>query len=210
MKTKQFKSIVLMTMPAALLALTSCSSTEEEAKGGIQSGSTTETVKGVPGGTLMNTHQINAKVTSVDSLNRHITIQTEDGKSRVIKAGPEVRNFNQLQVGDRVSATLVEQLVVFMRRPGEAGAALPPAGRQTTVTVAPEGAKPATVMADTIEVTAKVVGMDANSKQASLMFPDGTVRIVKVRPDVDMSKAKIGDEVVIRSTEDLAIKVEKP
>lgn len=196
-------------MPAAVLALTSCSSTDE-GRGGVQSTSTMETTKGVPGGSVVETHQLNATVTGIDAINRRITLETMDGNTRVIKAGPEVRNFNQIQVGDKVKATLVEQLVVFMRRPGEESAAQAPTSRQTTVTVAPVGAKPAVMAADTIEVTAKVVGINQQNREASLQFPDGTVRIVKVRPDVDMTKAKLGDEVVIRSTEDMAIKVERP
>jgi hypothetical protein len=209
MKAKQLRIIVLSAMPAAVLAFTSCSSTDE-GRGGVQSTSTTETTKGVPGGSMVNTHQLNATVTGIDAINRRVTLETMDGNTRVIKAGPEVRNFNQIQVGDKVRATLVEQLVVFMRRPGEESTAQAPTSRQTTVTVAPAGEKPAVMAADTIEVTAKVVGINQKNREASLQFPDGTVRIVKVRPDVDMTKAKLGDEVVIRSTEDMAIKVERP
>ena len=47
-------------------------------------------------------------------------------------------------------------------------------------------------------------------RKATLLFPDGTSHTFKVRPDVDMTKQSVGDEVVIRTTEAVAISVEKP
>jgi hypothetical protein len=203
MKTKYLKIVAISALPAALLAVTSCSSSP---KGGVQSTSTTQTKKGVPGGSVVNTHKTTATVVAVDALTRRITLQTGDGRTEVVKAGPEVANFNQIQVGDKVNVTLTEQLVVFLQR-GDSGGS---GSRESTVAVAPAGAKPGVVMADTIETSAKVVGLDQKQRVATLQFPDGTIRSVTVRPDVDMTNAKLGDTVVIRSTEAMAVRVEKP
>ena len=46
--------------------------------------------------------------------------------------------------------------------------------------------------------------------QATLQFEDGSTRTVAVRPDVDLGKRKVGDTVVLRLTEALAMRVEKP
>jgi Cu/Ag efflux protein CusF len=72
------------------------------------------------------------------------------------------------------------------------------------------GAKPGVLMANTVEVTAKVEAIDLEHRKATLRFPDGKSKTFKVRKDVDMTKAKLGDEVVFRTTEALAITVEKP
>ncbi len=45
---------------------------------------------------------------------------------------------------------------------------------------------------------------------ATLQFPDGKAKTFVVRPDVDLTKANLGEEVVIRATEALAVVVEKP
>ncbi len=45
---------------------------------------------------------------------------------------------------------------------------------------------------------------------ATLQFPDGKAKNFVVRPDVDLTKVKLGEEVVIRATEALAVVVEKP
>ena len=65
-------------------------------------------------------------------------------------------------------------------------------------------------MASTVEVTGKVEAIDLAHRKATLRFPDGTTTTFKVRKDVDMTKGRIGDEVVFRTTEALAISVEKP
>ena len=201
MKTKLQKFATIAIMPAAMLALTSCSSTPQ--------GEGTTMVaaqKGVPGGVIVDTYKVTATVTAVDAASRKVTLTMADGAKTTVKAGPEVVNFDQIQVGDQVKATVAEQLVVFVRKNGE------PAndGEAAAVALAPVGAKPGVVMANTVEVTAKVEAIDLGRRKATLRFPDGQSKTFRVRPDVDMTKAKLGDEVVIRTTEAVAISVEKP
>ena len=191
----------LALLPAAMLAFASCST-----KPNGESATTVATQKGVPGGTVVETHKITATVTAIDAASRHVTLVTRDGTKTTFKAGPEVVNFNQIQVGDQVKATVAEQLVVFVRKSGE-----PPSdGEAAVVALAPVGAKPGVLMANTVEVTAKVEALDLEHRKATLRFPDGSAKTFKVRKDVDMTKAKLGDEVVFRTTEALAISVEKP
>jgi translation elongation factor P/translation initiation factor 5A len=200
MKSKLLKAAAITLTGAAMLALTSCSTPAGE-------GTTTVTAeKGVAGGTIVETYKITATVTAVDAATRHVTIVTRDGNKTTFKAGPEVVNFNQIQVGDQVKATMAEELVVFVRKNGEP----PNDGEAAAVVLAPIGAKPGGVMVNTVEVTATVQAIDLEHRKATLRFPDGHSKTFKVRKDVDMTKAKLGDEVVFRTTEALAITVEKP
>jgi len=188
-------------LSATLLALTSCST-----KPPGDATSVTTTQKGVPGGTVVDTYKVTATVTAVDAASRRLTLETRDGATTTVKAGPEVANFDQIQIGDHVKARVAQRLVVFVRNNGE------PAndGAAAAVALAPIGAKPGVLMADTEEVTAKVQALDLKNRQATLRFPDESTRTFLVRKDVDMTKAKLGDEVVFRITEALAITVEKP
>ena len=205
MNTKQFRLIAITAMPAALLAFTSCSSSPEP-KGATEFSSTSETSSGVPGGKVQNTYKSTATVVAVDAPTRHVTLKTWDGKTKTIKAGPEVVNFDKIQPGDKVVATMTEQLVVAMRPPGSQGSVSP----ERTTATAPYGDKPGMRMTDTIETSVKVVGINKSTREARLQFSDGTVHPVTVRPDVDLNKVKVGDEVVIRSSEETAIHLEKP
>jgi hypothetical protein len=123
-----------------------------------------------------------------------------------LTAGPEVANFAQIEVGDKVMATVMEQLVVFVGKPGES----PDVGAAAAAVVAPLGARPGGLVADTVEVTAKVKSIDVKHQKATLLFPDGTSKTFKVRKDVDLTKQTVGSDVVIRVTEAVAISLEKP
>jgi hypothetical protein len=200
MKSKLLKFATITLLPAGMLALSSCSSPQGESATAVSA------EKGVPGGTIVQTYKETATVTAIDAASRKVTLVTPDGKKTVFKAGPEVANFDQIQVGDQVKATVAEQLIVFVRKNGE-----PPSdGEAAAVALAPLGDKPGMLMANTVEVTATVQAIDLGHRKATLRFPDGTSQTFSVRKDVDMTKGKIGDEVVIRTTEALAITVEKP
>jgi hypothetical protein len=161
---------------------------------------------GVPGGLLVGTYRETATVTGIDKEKRKVTLVTPDGTMGTFKAGPDVVNFDQIQIGDQVKATVTQELAVFVKKTGE----LSSDGGATTVALAPVGAKPGALIADTVEVTAKVTSIDLKQHKATLQFQDGTSKTFKVRPDVDLSTQSVGQEVVIRTTDALAISVEKP
>ena len=192
---------VLALLPAALLAFSSCSTEPKHQGAGF------EVIQpGQAGGVRVQTYKETATVTGIDKVTRKVTLVTKDGTKSTVKCGLEVANFAQIEVGDQVKATVTEQIVVFVRNPGE-----PPGdGAAAALALAPLGAKPGAVMANTEEITAKVKSIDLKHRKATLLFPDGTSHTFKVRPDVDMTKHAVGDEVVIRATEAVAISVEKP
>jgi hypothetical protein len=80
----------------------------------------------------------------------------------------------------------------------------------STAKFAPLGAKPGVVMEDTIEFYATVTAIDLQKRTATLQFADGSTKTYKVRSDIDLTKRKPGEKVVFRSTEVLAIRLEKP
>jgi len=201
MKTNLQTLATIIFLSAALLALSSCSTAPQG-----ESVELTATQTGVPGGVMIETYKQTATVTAVDKATRKVTLVTKDGTQTTVKGGPEVANFAQIEVGDQVKATVTEQLVVFVRRTGQ------PAGDGAAgvVALAPLGDKPGAVMADTVEITAKVKSIDVKHRKATLLFPDGTSKTFKVRKDVDLTKQTVGTEVVIRATEAVAISVDKP
>jgi hypothetical protein len=201
MKPNTLKLTTLALLPAALLTFTSCSSTPK-----IEPTTTAVYQQGVPGGIIVETYKNTATVTAIDAANRKVTLVTQDGRKETFKAGPEVVNFDQIRIGDQVKATLTEQLAVYMAKDN------PPAseGEAALVALAPKGAKPGGLMANTVQVIAKVTAIDLKHHKATLKLPDGTTKTVAVRKDVDLTQRQVGEEVVIRVTEAVAISVEKP
>jgi hypothetical protein len=201
MKTNTLNCAGLALLSAGMLAFTSCSSTPsgESANGFAYQ-------RGVPGGVIVETYKVTATVIAIDATNRKVTLVSQDGKQTTVKCGSEVINFEQIRVGDQLKVRATERLAVSMAQTG----ALSSDGEAAVVALAPKGAKPGGMMANTVQVTAKVTAIDLKHHKATLRFPDGTSQTFAVRKDVDLTKRQVGEEVVLRATEALAISVEKP
>jgi hypothetical protein len=135
-----------------------------------------------------------------------LTLVSPEGKKFKITAGPRVANFNQIHIGDQLKVTLTDEVIVRMAKPGEKAGE----GAVATVGLAPLGAKPGAVASDSYQITATVTAIDRENHTATLRYSDGSSSTLPVRPDVDLSKRKVGEKVVIRATEAFAIRLEKP
>ncbi|MEK1907065.1 MAG: hypothetical protein AAAB13_14910 [Pseudomonas sp.] len=159
--------------------------------------------EGVPGGAVAETDELQASVTAIDTAKRSFTLKDDHGNSRTFLAPPEMHNFEQLKVGDRVRAVVALERIVYLRQPGEAATD----GAAGVLATAPLGSKPGMLVADTVEITAVIKAMDTKLRTATLQLPDGSERTVKVRPDVVMKTEYLGREVVLRMTSAFAISV---
>jgi hypothetical protein len=197
MKTYLVKFAALTMIPAATLVLISCSSPYK----GTEQSTTIETADGA---IAVDTVTTTATVYGIDAAKRVIKLITPDGRKTSYKAGPEVVNFDQLQIGDQVKAVVTEEVAVSIGR-----GASPIGTSGTGVALAPVGGKPGGVIVDTTETTAKVIAVDANKRKVTFQLPDGTTRTVKAGKQVDISAVRIGDNLTVQLTEGLAITVEK-
>ena len=192
------KITTLALLPAALLFLISCSSTPTVEK-------TTKVAykEGVPGGVLVETYQTAAKVAAVDAANKKVTLLAPDGSKNTFKAGPKGIDFDHLRVGDTVKAFVTRQLVVYLNKDGP-----PPINGETAL---PSRADhPGVLKSDTVQRGAKVGAIDLRHRHVTLQFPDGTSATFEIRKDVDLSKVKLGEDVVIRSTSAVTLAPGKP
>jgi len=78
------------------------------------------------------------------------------------------------------------------------------------VALAPKGAQPAGLVAETTQVTATVKAIDPTNHTATLQFEDGSAETFPVRDDIDLSRRKVGEKVVFQVTEMIALSLEKP
>jgi hypothetical protein len=78
------------------------------------------------------------------------------------------------------------------------------------VALAPIGAKPGVMAAETVQIIGTITAMDSAKRTATLKFEDGASKTFPVRDDVDLAQRKIGDKVVFQVTEMIAIAFEKP
>ena len=181
--------------------------------------------EGVAGGIVVDTFEMSARVVAIDYTAREVTLEGADGQQRTITVGPEAVNFDQVEVGDVVKAVVTEELVVGILPEHAAapqGGAVKslgyvdtddveplPDGTAGIVALAAKGAQPGGMIARTTQVTATVVAIDAQNRTATLRTDDGKSKTIPVRDDIDLSKHKIGERVVFRATEMIAVSVEK-
>jgi Cu/Ag efflux protein CusF len=190
MKARILKMMVLVFIPALALALTSGVVHSQPQQGAIAVESSTATFT----------------VQSVDAAKREVTLRAPDGTMETFKLGKEVRNFDQIRPGDQVKATVVNSVAVSVRKAGEP----PSVGEGQTVILAPKGAKPGGVVAETQEVTATIQDINQAKREITFLGPQGNLRTIKVGPNVDLTKLQKGDNVRLRFTKALAITVETP
>lgn len=199
---KSLMSLATAALLPALLTCVSCKSDADNAT--LETKSTTAMQQGVPGGVKTKTHTLTATVTDIDASSRTVTFLNTDGKKVAVKCGPEVVNFDQIHVGDKLKVVVTDQTAIYMATTPPVDGAVVVAGQ------APKGAMPGAVVAGAVQTTATVTAIDTTAHTATLRFSDGTIKTVPVRQDVDLTQRKVGEQVVIRVTEAMAISVEKP
>jgi len=147
-----------------------------------------------------------AIVESVNRETREIKVLDARGERFTIVAGPEVRNFDQIEPRDRIVAEYAESVAVVVLPPG-ADAEI---GEEIDVGAAAEGEKPGAGVIDTMLVTAEVLSINATDRLAVLEFPDGSIRTIKVSPDARLDLVDVGDQVRMRVTRAIAVSVVEP
>jgi len=158
---------------------------------------------GVVSGTRLET--MNGHVRSVDLARREITLRVAGDREETFQVGPEAKNLEILQPGDRVTIRYRVGLVVRMQAPD----------REDTAPEASNDGKRVgrgNVLAGTETVQARatmtVESIDAASRMVTLRGPDGRTYRVQAGPDVRLERLKVGDKVVATYSVALAVSVE--
>ncbi len=190
MKTRKLTSQLVGNLATAALAMA------------IAGGAQAAQPKGVE---LSDSVVLTAEVVGVDKADRIVTLIGPRGNVVDVEAGDEVRNFDQITVGDKVTVTFYESVAVYLGIPGtqpEEDAAL-------VVGRAAEGDKPAAMVAGAVDVSATVKGIDKNKRELTLELPDGNVVKSEVDPAASaFDSLEVGDSIHARLTRAFAISVE--
>ena len=146
---------------------------------------------------------VTATITAINPATRTVMLKSSEGKEAAIVAGPEVKNFDQLKVGDAVDVAYVEALVLELKKGGGA-----PVARSTYggVGTAPAGGVPGMKAGRQMTVVADVIGLDPATQMVTLRGPERTLDLHVRDPEQFKLIAK-GDQVEATYTEAAAIKV---
>ncbi len=162
-------------------------------------------VKSEPGKvTVAEAVRVTASVEALDKAKRLITLKGPEGNTFVVQAGPEVKNFDQIKVGDLVVASYIEALTLELKPGG--GQIRERTERENAVAAKP-GQAPGAAAGRQVTVIADVMAVDAKKQTVRLRGPQRTVDL-KVRDPNQFKLIKVGDQVEATFTEAVAIAVE--
>jgi len=151
------------------------------------------------------TIKASAVVTAIDKANRVFTLKAANGDSFDIVAGADVKNFDQVKVGDELVVQYVRALTLEVKKAG--GPATP--RKETTDAVrAKKGEKPGGAAGRQVTVMADVTDVNPKEKTITLKGPKGNVVVLDVQNPEQFTAVKKGDKVEAVYTEALAISVE--
>ena len=149
--------------------------------------------------------EISAQVVAIDKTTRTVTLKGPKGNVVDIVAGEQVKNFDQIKVGDLVRVTVSQGAVLSLMAPGAK-----PVEPTVTATgeAAPLGARPAGDVKVAIKGTVTVTAIDMKTRIATLESAEGRKFKVKAGKDIALEKVKVGDKVLAEFNETVAIAVE--
>ena len=155
-------------------------------------------------GVIAQTVKATATITAIDPATRDVTLKGPQGNELVVTAGPEVKNFASLKVGDQVDLQYVEALTLELKK---GGGMVVSRSTQSGMAGAKPGATPAGVVGRQVTIVADVVGLDPAKQVVTLKGPQRTVDLRIADPEQFKRIAK-GDQVEATFTQAFAVAVQ--
>ena len=147
--------------------------------------------------------EMTAEIVAIDHDARLITLEDEDGESETIFAGPEVKRFDDLKVGDKVTFRYYESIVSQIRKPGESA----PAPSSDPTLVRGTGPKPSATLSQQTTATVTITALDPKVPSVTVKTEDGRTMSFKVEDEKNLEGVKVGDRVDITYTAAVMITV---
>jgi hypothetical protein len=154
-----------------------------------------------------HSESLSAVVDAVNHETREVTLTGSKGNTITFTASPDVRNLDQVNVGDRVFAELYEEVNISVQAVNDAK---PGAGQMQQISSAKKGDKPGAAVVGTTVVTATVEEINLENNTFKLKGPEGKVQQFTAENPENLKKAAVGDLVVITVTQALGIVVKAP
>jgi hypothetical protein len=151
-----------------------------------------------------------ATIQAIDSTNRAITLREANGVEDTYIAGPEVKRFDELKVGDTVKMTYYESVVLQARKAGAAAGTTgaKPATADAAITRG-TGALPGVTASVQDRMTVTVKAIDASVPSITVTTPDGRTVTRKVEDRKNIEGIAAGDQIDITYTRALLTEIQR-
>ena len=148
---------------------------------------------------------VTVTVESIEKASREVTIKKPDGSYGVFSVSEDVKRFDTLKIGDKVTAKYYDNIVLRLKPAGEKSVDTDTAGLTRGDT-----AKPVGTAATQRTITATITQIDLKVPSITFKGPNNWTYSSHVEDLEALKKVKVGDRVDITWTEAVMISVEAP
>ena len=133
-------------------------------------------------------------VEKIDTANRQVTLKGADG-TLTVEVSKEAKRFDEIKVGDTVTITYADAVVVRLKKPDEKSV-----NTLETEQVAGDGERPGGYGVVTRTMTATIEALDPSVPSVTFTGPGGAkytrrIRDPEILEQVKAGKIKVGDRV---------------
>ncbi|NEX18895.1 copper-binding protein [Thiorhodococcus mannitoliphagus] len=166
------------TLTASLLAITLASAASAQTETMPIAGAATST-------------ELTGTVTIVNQEKRMLTIETSDGRFEVLHVPPAVKRLDEIKIGNRLTITETEALLVDLKKGSGAGTI----GMSQNITAERDpGTKPSGAIVDTATISGRVESVDKAGSTVTIQGPNRAVTL-KVEDPALLDSLAVGDGV---------------
>jgi len=138
-----------------------------------------------------------ATIEAIDHTGRIVTLKGKDGNEVDVYAGPEVKRFDELKVGDTVTFRYYESVAMHIRKPGQAAA---PTSEGAEKVARGTGAKPSATVSKQETATVTIKAIDSKVPAVTVATENGHTASFKVADKKNLEGVAVGDRVEITYT----------
>lgn len=130
-------------------------------------------------------------ITAIDKNTREVTIKGGSGNTLTVTAGPQVKNFKQIKVGDLVTLNYVAALGLELKK---GGGRLRERIESEQTAAAKPGEKPSGGVLRTVKVVTDVMAVDAAAGSITLRGPQRSIDLI-VKDKELLKDIRVGDQI---------------
>lgn len=159
----------------------------------------------VPGSTeMLETETMFATVKGIAPITRTVTLENENGEIIDIIANDQVRNFDQIQLGDKLVVKYLEAFSIKVAPKSDFRSDI----EKEEITRAPKGAKPSGMIRKTVTILADVIVVNPKASFITVRGPRGNMIDVHIHDPRHFDAVKVGQQVEVVYIEAVAISME--
>jgi len=146
---------------------------------------------------------VTATVEAIDVGARRLTVKKADGTYEMIYVPSAVKRFESLKVGDKITATRYENIVLRVQPPGAK-----PVDTSVRNQVTPAAEGTGGTIANQRTITATISAIDMKIPSITFTGPENFKYTSRVEDKAALAKVKVGDKVEITWTDAMLVSIE--